>query len=1082
MPIPSHHRSFCGSSNQSSHDDFVRQMANNPGRNSSNIIRQDLSKVFLHCLFQATSSQQSDSTTASSGSSLTAVIYPSAHHAVCASQYALLRSRTCSNGTKKIQNNHCPSHLTNERSQAIFQAIDKLTRLQTADPSFSEPDAKIILPGHQPVTTAKRVGDSITALLNKIERIAYQASEFISYYDPLRIQQVQAFSYHTKKQVQEKLNPWITNDGNDTKTADTNQINYNEKIEPDLRKIIDAGQKEMSRFYHRYNEKYPTLKQLASTILKEKIKQRFHLTINPDQVYFMQFEVSIYEGDKLLQYGPPVAKKTLTEYLFTNFGREVQDYLVNVDVASGIYDISQVNFLVHDSSDAIKIKPTDFIQLIWDIDFYNYAKVKFTDYFNHKDDHIKNHFLSFINHLDSSQIDSDSARDVLNGVGVLKDNNVSVILFDINQYSAANAFVYRNKDNNRVTLYFPASDFKFISFRGDFEMRAWVANACATEEHRKMLAAHFTIANRQDGLFYYGVDAWLNSINLDNDYCDRIAITSTEVPSAHFFTVLYNNIKAKTFSDLDSQIKSDAEVRRDMWEEMADASNILPNPVSPFLSLAMHIEHAINADTYAEKMQEWSKIKNDIVNLIALVILDKTIKLSDIKGYEFIDAVVKGFDEENIRGLSKMLQESGEPSLPGYHIFDPQSPGWNWLFDDEENAPPSPQNTHLTVNEDQYCDPGSPSWGWLFEEKQDPPLTIRYLTRFLPPKSIPHTSNIELLDHIIGDHIYKDLQENAFDVYYGLENHEVAIPEYIKHARIRSRTALESAKEHVKSAFGNLNNLEFENNIKAYLSTALDTSDPNILTEAVLRLQYQVQRADSYLIECESRGFENIGFVSTRQVVNRSNKFLFRSKIKDMAYLKSLPLGFSSKFDPHRRIFLMLDASQELRASGDNILNRNIDLVDGVFIHEASHLSSDTMDFCYNECFDRVFDPGNPTTILEKFNHKLTNNLLKENKDFEVFMREAYKYLGITTPYNANVANKMVIKDPMLKANMLMNNADSFVTFVKYLSALNNNIRHTRSVNKKYDIDIDIDIDTFIMLILTSSRDHFLSALNLTSR
>lgn len=151
-------------------------------------------------------------------------------------------------------------------------------------------------------------------------------------------------------------------------------------------------------------------------------------------------------------------------------------------------------------------------------------------------------------------------------------------------------------------------------------MRAWVANACATEEHRKMLVAHFTIANRQDGLFYYGVDAWLNSINLDNDYCDRIAITSTEVPSAHFFTVLYNNIKAKTFSDLDSQIKSDAEVRRDMWEEMADASNILPNPVSPFLSLAMHIEHAINADTYAEKMQEWSKIKNDIVNLIALVI------------------------------------------------------------------------------------------------------------------------------------------------------------------------------------------------------------------------------------------------------------------------------------------------------------------------------------------------------------------------------------------------------------------------------------------------------------------------------
>ncbi|WP_168385150.1 dermonecrotic toxin domain-containing protein [Erwinia amylovora] len=1067
MPIPSHHRSFCGSSNQSSHDDFVRQMANNPGRNSSNIIRQDLSKVFLHCLFQATSSQQSDSTTASSGSSLTAVIYPSAHHAVCASQYALLRSRTCSNGTKKIQNNHCPSHLTNERSQAIFQAIDKLTRLQTADPSFSEPDAKIILPGHQPVTTAKRVGDSITALLNKIERIAYQASEFISYYDPLRIQQVQAFSYHTKKQVQEKLNPWITNDGNDTKTADTNQINYNEKIEPDLRKIIDAGQKEMSRFYHRYNEKYPTLKQLASTILKEKIKQRFHLTINPDQVYFMQFEVSIYEGDKLLQYGPPVAKKTLTEYLFTNFGREVQDYLVNVDVASGIYDISQVNFLVHDSSDAIKIKPTDFIQLIWDIDFYNYAKVKFTDYFNHKDDHIKNHFLSYINHLDSSQIDSDSARDVLNGVGVLKDNNVSVILFDINQYSAANAFVYRNKDNNRVTLYFPASDFKFISFRGDFEMRAWVANACATEEHRKMLAAHFTIANRQDGLFYYGVDAWLNSINLDNDYCDRIAITSTEVPSAHFFTVLYNNIKAKTFSDLDSQIKSDAEVRRDMWEEMADASNILPNPVSPFLSLAMHIEHAINADTYAEKMQEWSKVLNDVVNLIALVALEKVIKSPDIEGYEFIDAIKNELQNQHPIEFNNMMQGNDELVSGNWEIFNPSSPQWDWAFD----------------NRDIYS-ADSPSWQWLFEDDDDTPevlpspseedkanfvSTVPLRHKFFSIRKIRYSHNKEKLDSLIYEYIYRQLKNCPYDIYYGFDDSQIGTPQCIKDARSRAKIALTSAREILTKVREKFDNPNFEKIANDFLSISLQVKKQHILKEALNRLKIQVFRADKFLVEAESKGYPNIGFISIKPLKYFADKMPIFSRTEDLENLKKQTLGFTCKQDPYRRIFIMLDNIPSPPTGEVKRVIKYTNKLDSIFLHEATHITSDTMDFYYNSDKAKEIDPGNPRAILRKYNDDIASGEIVNNRDFNFFMRMKYKALGIKTPYDPQLALEIIKNDPMIKANLLMSNADNFVSTVKYLSGTVDITKLKRSTEKNKNVNVD----QYLGLIFIAAKDHF---------
>ncbi|UWS28610.1 dermonecrotic toxin domain-containing protein [Erwinia pyrifoliae] len=436
MPIHSFHHNNCELTHQKAHDDFVKKLAKNPGQHSRNIIRQELSNTFLHCLSLATSVQSdSNGMTTSSNGSATSLIYPSAHDFTCASQYDPSQSMALNKGTQKNQNNHCPDHLSSGLVQEIFQAFDKFTRLQTADLSLREPDAKTITPCRQSVTIANMVGKGITTLLNKMSGLAYQASDFIYYYDPLQIRQVDAFSYNTNNQIQVALNRRIINNESDIENPGPGKTHDISENKTELHEIIDKGREAISRFYSGYSDKNPGLKELATKILKEKIKQQFKLDIDPDHVYFMQFDMSMYDGDKLLQYGPPIVKKTLTEYLFTNFGREVQDYLVNVNVVSGIYDASQEHIRVHDSSDAIKIKPTDFIQLVWDIDFYNYAKIKLTDDFSHKDEHIKNHFISFINHLDSSQINSDSAKDALNGAGILKSNNVSVVLFDINQYS-----------------------------------------------------------------------------------------------------------------------------------------------------------------------------------------------------------------------------------------------------------------------------------------------------------------------------------------------------------------------------------------------------------------------------------------------------------------------------------------------------------------------------------------------------------------------------------------------------------------------------------------------------------------------
>ncbi|WP_042958675.1 dermonecrotic toxin domain-containing protein [Erwinia tasmaniensis] len=1067
MPIPSPHQYKYEFADRKQHDDLINKMAIHRGRHSGNITRQDFSNIFLHCLSRAASDNRS--ITLDSSSHPAPVIYTSACHLTDANPYPYLKLTSWKVGTSDIQDEGPFIHnglCLNQLEQKVCQALDKLILLQTAklpaDRPYSIPHCT------DSAATAQAPANGMTTLLDKIEGVARIVGDFIAYYEPLQLQRVEALPYSTKNLAEEPSNNRKTHDEITIKDIDSRRLNDSSEKKPELHKIVSVGREAMDSFFDVYKKKPPNLKELARKILKEKIAQRFHLNLDPDRVFFMQFDVSMYEGDRLLQYGPPIAKKTLTEYLFTNFGSDVQDYLVNVDAVSGIYDASQQNVRIHDVADAIKIKPTDFIKLIWDIDFYSYAKVKLTDDFSHQDEHIKNHFISFINHLDTAQIDSGAAKDVLNGVGLLKNNNVIVTPFDINQYRAADAFTFRNRDNQRVTLYFPKSDFKLISFRGDFEMRTWVTNACATEEHRKMLASHFTLANRQDGLFYYGVDAWLNSINLDNGYSDRIAISSVEVPSEHFFSALFNSVKAKTFSDLDSQIKSDAEVRRDMWEEMVDASNIVPNPVSPFLSLAMHIEHAINADTYREKMQEWRKIENDMVNLIALVVLDKMIKSLGFEGYAFINAVKEGINEERILDISNMLAGENKPQVPEYDIFNPQSPGWNWLFDNDEGVAHPAEENYPTVNESQYFDPASPEWEWLLKEKNDIPQKKPHLKKFLPTRNIFYTKKITSLNEFIYKSVFERLQRHPFDIFYGMEDNDLESPQYVNHARTNCRAALTSSGKHIELALDKLNSLDYEERIKNYLSIALDTTDDSILTEALSRLRCQAKRTADYLTECEETGFKNIGFVSTKQTVNPRSKILFTSEIKDLNYLKNLELGFSCKLDPYRRIFIMLDSSQSMRKAGTDILHRNVDLVDGIFMHEASHLSSDTMDFCYNSFFDRIFDAGNPKTLLEKFNGILTSDSLKENKDFELFMHMVYSQLGITEPYDIDVAIEMIKNDPMLKANMLMNNADNFVTFIKYLSDLDNNLRQTRSLKS------DPNTDSYIMLIFTATRNHFI--------
>lgn len=639
---------------QKEQDEVVRRLAAQPGAHAENINRQRLANTMIQALSILSSVRNTSVGPAVTPARAAAlqiqqrIALADSFRIEQAIQRELRRSAARQSGehqgSVKEQRKEAGGETGATHNQPITELNQSVSRSAPAV-HFGAGDNNFASSLHP--DTARTDNINVYSPLSSLQNAFNVAGEFLHRYDPLTFPVAEAASLNNNLYIGKETDTEIMIKDIDGGVVELSRNYYN--LEKEMgEKFIDKGKKVLNEFYNHYNDITPNLKDFASHTLREKIKERFNLDINPDKLDFIRFEAVLYDGDKKIQYTPRV-KKSLTEFLFTNFDVKTQNDLVDVDAMCGIYNTTIKDKDKYDASEAIDIKPTEFIDLVWAIDFYNLAKGKIEKSLDENSNtHIKKYFIDAISDINFSSIDNLAAKDVLNGIGVLNDTKVTGTLFDIDGYQAANAFVFRNNANGRVTLYFPQSDFKFISFRGDFEMRIWVTNACATQQHRNMIASHFTIANRQDGAFYYGIDAWLSAINQDNKYYDKIAMKTMPVTSETFFNFLHNKIRERTLSDLDSLIKSDDEVKRDMWEEMIDASNIIPNPVSPFLSLGIHLEHAIDADTYQEKLAEWHKIKYDVINLVAMALMDKAIKFPDTEGYDFINKVKSGIESEHI--------------------------------------------------------------------------------------------------------------------------------------------------------------------------------------------------------------------------------------------------------------------------------------------------------------------------------------------------------------------------------------------------------------------------------------------------
>ncbi|WP_369012068.1 hypothetical protein SM114_13105 [Erwinia pyrifoliae] len=356
----------------------------------------------------------------------------------------------------------------------------------------------------------------------------------------------------------------------------------------------------------------------------------------------------------------------------------------------------------------------------------------------------------------------------------------------------------------------------------------------------------------------------------------------------------------------------------------------------------------------------------------------------------------------------------------------------------------------LTINDVRYIYRKEPAGGLTAEQIE----RIKAINAFLPIMKVPFTEDFPALNRDIDNYITQDLQGHTYDLYHGLHQDNI-VPPFITLARVKYRMAFRSAQENIALAIARISDVSYENKIREYLSLSLNTQNKKILTEAIFRLKTQLWRTRDFLNESERNNYNNIIIVSTRRITDARNPFNSISIIQDQNHLRTIPLAFTFLEDPHCRIFIMLDSNVQNSPIGSPIMEMNVNYLDSTFIHEGSHLALGSLDICYNEVHEETYLPGNTRVLRQKINSAIDSGEIKNNISFKRFMNAAYQHVGINQLVDADTGWDILKTTPMLKSNMIMDNADNFVAHVKYLANLDHNKKFKRDTDKENSVDSD---------------------------
>lgn len=309
-------------------------------------------------------------------------------------------------------------------------------------------------------------------------------------------------------------------------------------------------------------------------------------------------------------------------------------------------------------------------------------------------------------------------------------------------------------------------------------------------------------------------------------------------------------------------------------------------------------------------------------------------------------------------------------------------------------------------------------------------VDVPRLTSFIPPRSDLNFINkiniefIQLQYRVLVNYFPNSYREiimggNALSLIHMqcISDSEILIPDafsYLKNNFERYKLHIYNAKLTVNNVMMELDYLFNSQSLSAekiylrdnvvndYLKRVLRTESPDILSHAVERLNQSLKRICDYFDDYQDK------------------VYLVTAKRDDIFFADSpRVLGFTNIKDSEQRIFIFSDCFDTGHGYNDDMLS--------TAVHEVTHTALGTQDFFYSPYTNLV---GEPEDIPEAFVEQLTGVDTDAPLNLDNEFLDAYAaHMGIERP-DIESFKHIILNDDMLKANIIMDNADSLSNII----------------------------------------------------
>ncbi|WP_413726474.1 dermonecrotic toxin domain-containing protein [Sodalis sp. RH16] len=427
------------------------------------------------------------------------------------------------------------------------------------------------------------------------------------------------------------------------------------KIDMDLKPALTVSNsfkyfnkyESIKTFLNAYKNNYPNLFKVAADEIKKAIIKKTGLSLDPDKTYFHRFTSAQNDPASVTGWRhdstTAIESRTLTECVLYNFSADARDNMDVVDQMTGIYNASTLPTGCFGGENQVPIKPSTVANLIIEMDFFNLYIYKLNKYW--QTDIPEYIFLAqfFLEISQPTQSNKKYAGLFLQAFGLVPQRKAAIkkYLFDINGFKSTDIIIFSFDDSQHYGMYVPGKPGGIFYFHTLETMKTWFIKSCMEKGSREIIAGHFSIDTRQEGILLDGVNSWLDFFGEDADainYLGRIWWRRDEITDdlVRFIVMQQKN---RALSDADSLIKSNAEVRRDMAIKYFSIMNmLLPNPVTPFISLGLDIDKMVNGDDEPERKEAARLVLGDGINVALIAmggLLEGRMSIAYNEGAEF---------------------------------------------------------------------------------------------------------------------------------------------------------------------------------------------------------------------------------------------------------------------------------------------------------------------------------------------------------------------------------------------------------------------------------------------------------------